>query len=161
MLDAFDDWRRAVGVARVVPDSSGGPDVEEPQPESRSRRSLASQIESALARLTVMRGSDKAAPQLGMALDQAVRQLDALRPEAARARGEARDEVMRRLAEIEAELSEAAVASLGDGTRTALENDADAELEPFRARMSEEAFRRSRRQAVQRLVRQQLGLPGF
>ena len=66
VLDAFDDWRRAVGVARVVPDSAGGPDVEEPQPSARPRKSLASQIESALARLTVMRGSDKAGPRSTM-----------------------------------------------------------------------------------------------
>ena len=83
VLDAFDDWRRAVGVARVVADSPGGPEVEEPQPVSRPRRSLTSQIESAMARLTVLRGSDQAGPVIGPALDRAVRALDALRPEAA------------------------------------------------------------------------------
>ena len=84
VLDAFDDWRRAVGVTTVVADSAGGPDVEEPAPASRPRKSLASQIESALARLTVLRGSDKAGPVLGAALDAAVRGLDALQPEAGR-----------------------------------------------------------------------------
>ena len=81
----------------LLPIPPGGPDVEEPQPASRPRQSLASQIESAMARLTVLRGSDQAGPVLGAALDQAVRALDALRPEAARARGEARDELMRRV----------------------------------------------------------------
>ena len=36
VLDAFDDWRRAVGVTAVVADSAGGPDVEEPAPASRA-----------------------------------------------------------------------------------------------------------------------------
>jgi hypothetical protein len=161
VLDAFDDWRRAVGVARVEPDVTGGPDVEDPPPAERPRRSLASQIESALARLTVMRGSHQAGPILDPALDHAVRALDALRPEAARVRGESRDELMRRLGEIEHDLAVAAVEALDPGQRAALEKEADGELEPFRARMSGEAFRQSRRQALQRLVRQHFGLPSF
>jgi hypothetical protein len=43
----------------------------------------------------------------------------------------------------------------------ALEREADAELEPFRSRMPEEAYRQSRRQSLQRLVRLHFGLPGF
>ena len=101
VLDAFDDWRRAIGVTAVVPDSSGGPEVEEPvQGAGRSRRSLASQLESAVSRLTVLRGSDKAGPALGPALDSAVRALDAVQPEAARARGDARDSLLERIAAI-------------------------------------------------------------
>lgn len=161
VLDAFDDWRRAVGVARVVADSPGGPEVEEPQPASRPRRSLASQIESAMARLTVLRGSDQAGPLIGAALDQAVRALDAIRPEAARARGDARDGLMARLAQIDADLAQSALAGIDAARRRALEKEADAELEPFRARMSDEAFRKSRLQAMQRLARQHFGLPSF
>ena len=161
VLDAFDDWRRAVGVANIVSDSAGGPDVEEPQPAARPRRSLSSQIESAMARLTVLRGSDQAGPVLGQALDIAVRGLDALRPEASKARGEARDELMRRVAAIEEDLAVAAVGALGAAERSALEKEADAELEPFRARLPDVAYRQSRRQALQRLVRQHFGLPSL
>jgi hypothetical protein len=161
VLDAFDDWRRAVGVTQVAPDSAGGPDVEDPQPASRPRRSLASQIDGALARLTVLRGSDQAGPVLGAALDAAVRGLDALRPEASRARGDARDELMRRITSIEEELAAAAVAVLDPAERSALEREADAELAPFRARMADEAYRQSRRQALQRLVRQHFGIPSL
>jgi len=161
VLDAFDDWRRAVGVARVVPDLAGGPDVEEPQPSARPRRSLASQIDGTLARLTVMRGSDKASALFGAALDKAVRGLDALRPDAARARGDSRDDLLRKIADIESELTDAAIQSLSDADRAALEHEADAELEPFRTRMPAAAYQQSRHQAVQRLVRQQLGIPSF
>ena len=161
VLDAFDDWRRAVGVTNIVADSAGGPDVEEPQPAARPRRSLSSQIESALARLTVLRGSDQAGPVLGAALDTAVRGLDALLPEAARARGEARDALMQRVAAIEEALATAAVNAIAPAERSALEKEAAAELEPFRERMSDEAYRHSRRQALQRLVRQRFGLPSL
>jgi hypothetical protein len=161
VLDAFDDWRRAVGIARVTSDAEGGPEVEEPIPESRPRRSLASQLEAALARLTVLRGSDKAGPQLGPALDLAVRSLDALRAEAARARGDARDQLLERIASIDEALIDAAVQSLDSDARASLEKDADTELAPFRARMAADAYAQSRRAAMQRLVRLHYGLPSL
>ena len=161
VLDAFDDWRRAVGVTRVVADSAGGPDVEDPQPAVRARKSLASQIESALAKLTVLRGSDQAGPALGAALDRAVRALDALGADAGRARGEARDEILRKLAAIDDELTAAAIAAISDNDRRALEKEADDELAPFRSRMAEDAYRQSRGQAMRRLVRDRFGLPSF
>jgi len=161
VLDAFDDWRRAVGVVRVVPDSAGGPDVEEPLPTARGRRSLASQIDGALARLTVMRGSDGPGAAFGSALEEAVRSLDAVRSEAAHARGEARDGILRRLAEIEQRLADAALASLDAPRKNALIAEAEQELEPFRARMGEDAYQQSRRHAAHRLVREHFGLPGF
>jgi len=159
VLDVFDDWRRAVGVSRVAPDATGGPDVEDPVPAARPRRSLASQIEGALARLTVLRGSDKAGPVIGGALDVAVRSLDALLPEAARARGEARDTLMQKLADIEDALVAAGAAAVTEAERRAFEKEADSELAPFRERMTPEAYAQSRRAAIQRLVRQHFGLP--
>jgi hypothetical protein len=161
VLDAFDDWRRAVGISRVAADAAGGPDVEEPLPESRRRPSLTSQIEGALARLTVLRGSDKAGPTLGAALDAAVRALDAIRADAGRARGDAREELVERIAAIDDHLLVAAVASLATETRARFEQQADAELAPFRPRMPEDAYRQSRRAAVHRLVRQHFGLPSL
>lgn len=170
VFDAFDAWRRAVGVAAVAPDAAGGPDVEEPiQASGRSstsakatvdrKRSLASRIEGALARLTVLRGSDKAGPVIGPALDAAVRSLDAIDAEAARARGDAREALLARIAGVEATLVAAAAAAVSEAQRAAFEKEADAELAPFRQRMTAEAYAQSRRAAVERLVRHHFGLP--
>ena len=160
VFDAFDDWRRALGIAAVVPDAAGGADVEESLPGSgRSRRSLASQVETAVSRLTVLRGSDQAGPVLGQALDTAVRALDALQPDAARARGDARDALVVRVAAIDAGLVAAAAAALDAAARVALEQEADAELAPFRTRMAPDAYAQSRRAAIERLVRHHFGLP--
>ena len=161
VLDAFDDWRRAVGLSRVTADGAGGPDVEEPVAAARPRRSLGSQIDGALARLTVLRGSDKAGPIIGPALDTAVRSLDELRPEAERARGEARDALLKRVTEIEETLAAEALVALPPDQRQAFERDGDAELAPFRPRMSAEAYTQSRRAAIHRLVRQHFGLPSL
>ena len=161
VLDAFDEWRRAVGIARVVSDAEGGPDVEEPVPASKPRRSLASQIESALARLTVLRGSDQAGPILNAALETAVRALDGLRPDAARARGETRDALLRRIGHIQDDLAEAALSALEPNQRTAFEKEAGGELAPFQSRMSADAYAQSRRAALHRLVREHFGLPSL
>lgn len=158
--DAFDDWRRAIGVSMVVSDAAGGPEVEEPVPGAgRSRRSLASQIEAAVSRLTVLRGSDKAGPAMGPALEAAVRALDALQPEAVRARGDAREALLARVAAIESALVAAGSAALDAEQRAEVETEADAELEPFRPRMTPEAYAQSRRAAIDRLVRLYFGLP--
>ena len=161
VLDVFDDWRRAIGLSRVTADVEDGPEVEEPVPAARPRRSLASQIDAALARLTVLRGSDKAGPVLGEALDRAVRSLDALRSDALRARGEVRDRVLEQIASIDDALVSAAVESLDPTARGSLEKEADVELAPFRARMAADAYAQSRRAAIHRLVRQHFGLPSL
>jgi hypothetical protein len=161
VLDAFDDWRRSIGLSHVVADAAAGADVEDPAPAVRPRRSLASQLETALARLTVLRGSDKAGPVLGPALDAAVRSLDALRTDAARARGDARADVLERIVSIDDALTDAALESLDAATRDSLESEAEIELAPFRARMADDAYAQSRRAAMRRLVRQHFGLPSL
>lgn len=160
VFDAFDDWRRAVGIAAVAPDAEGGPDVEEPSPAAaRSKRSLASQLEGMLARLTVLRGSDKVGPLLGPALEVAVRDIDAMLPDAPRARGESRDRLLENLAAIDAQLVSAAIDALTLEQRSALEAEAADELEPFRTRMTTEAYSQTTRAALSRLVRHHFGLP--
>ena len=158
VFDAFDDWRRAVGLSNVASDSNGGPDVEDPAPASRPRKSLASQIEAMVAKFTILRGSDKAGPSIGPALDAAVRALDALLPESAKARGEAKERLRDRVEQIQAELLVAAREALSPDARAAIEREAVAELEPFRARMAKDAYDQTKQIAVDRLVKQRWGL---
>lgn len=159
VLDAFDDWRRAVGVTRIVADGDGGPEVEEPTPAARPRRSLSTHLDSVISHLTVLRGSTTAGPQLGPALDAAVRALDQLRADAARARGDARDALLQRVAQVDRELLDASLAALTDSVRAEIEREADGELAPFLGRMAPDAIAASRRAAIDRLVREHFGLP--
>jgi hypothetical protein len=158
VFDAFDDWRRAVGLTNVAPDTNGGPEVEDPAPAAAPRRSLSSQIEALVTRYTILRGSDKAGPSIGPALDAAVRALDALLPEAAKARGEARDHVRERIEQVQAVLLSAAREALSSDARAAIDREATAELEPFRPRMAPEAYAQTRQIAIDRLVKQRWGL---
>jgi hypothetical protein len=159
VLDAFDHWRRAVGVATVAPDSEGGPDVEDPPAGMRPRRSLAGHLESLVARLTVLRGSNKAAASIAAALDEAVRAIDDIRPAAAKARGEVREALLSRLTEIDRGLLSAATGALSAEESAAIEREALGDVEAFRSRMPADAFDRAWRAARDRLVRHHYSLP--
>jgi hypothetical protein len=162
VLDAFDEWRRAVGVSVVVADADGGPPVEEPGPApGRARRSLRAHLDGVMARLTVLRGSDQLRGVADEALDTAIRGLEALRPQAEHARGDERQAVLDAVAAVGTDLLTALRAALPEAARTAFAADARRELEPFRERMPDEAYHQATDAAVARLVRQHFGLPDF
>jgi hypothetical protein len=162
VLDAFDEWRRAVGVSMVAPDASGGPPVEEPGPApGKARRSLRAHLDGVMARLTVLRGSDKWRGVADEALDAAIRALEPLRHRAEHARGDDRQAVLDAVAAIGTELQRALGGALPESERTAVAADARRELEPFRERMPDEAYRRATDAAIARLVRHHFGLPDF
>lgn len=160
VLDAFDAWRRALGIANVTAATADRPGAESAPPSGRVRRSLLAHIETAMSRLTALRGSDKAGPALGGALESAVRALDALLPEAPRARGPARDTLLGQLTAIDQALLAAAVEALPPAEREAIEAEATRELESFRSRMAPDAYAQAHAAAVSRLVRMRFSLPG-
>ena len=109
VLEVFDEWRRAVGVAGI-PDPSGqvGPgvrDVEAGSPTSsdppdrpvRRHRSLPAHIDRVLTRATTQLAIQEAAPGLHRALERVVVDLDALRKQARGARGAARARLLESL----------------------------------------------------------------
>ena len=155
VLDVFDEWRRAVGVAGS---GIGDPGSEE-SGASRAGAvgSLPAHLERVIARLTAMRaGSDRS---LDTTLDTVVQALDAVRAQAKSARGEARDALLTRLTELDTLLLAALRQRCDEKTRQQLEADADEELRPYRARMPAEAYRESHRAAVDRLFRERARMP--
>jgi hypothetical protein len=159
VLDAFDEWRRAVGVSVVAPDAEGGPSVEEPLPAPRLRRSLKGHIDSVLARLTVLRGSDRLGGMADDALADAVRAIEPLAQAAEHARGEQRQRILDTLVSADRQLIGAIESRLPDAERTAAAGEAARELEPFRPRMSREAYEQACRTAMARLIRVKYGVP--
>jgi hypothetical protein len=151
VLEAFDDWRRAVGVAAS---SAGGA-------EDADRRgpSLPAHLERAVLRLTAARANGGVGPEFDGVIDRVASELDAARTDARGVRGDARRALVDRLSVLDAELSQTARASLDEATRVALTREAEDELSAFRDRMAPDAFMRSREAAVDRLVRERLGLP--
>jgi hypothetical protein len=149
VLDAFDAWRRATGVAAVDAQAS----------EVRPSSSLPAHIERLVARLTARRASAGANTSLDRALDALVRELDVLRPQAAHARGEARAAIIDRLASLDAELQMLAGTCTSEDQQASAAREARADLEPFRERMSPDAYRTAVQAAADRQVRAAADLP--
>jgi len=156
VLDVFDEWRRAVGVAGLS--GQGGPSGPIGEDDGVKRReSLPAHLERVVARLTAMRGG--VARSLDAVVDDMVRELDGARVRAKGLRGEARAEFLERLRVLDAQLVEAVRADCGAEALQRLGAEADVELAPFRARMPRAAYDQSRQACLVRLIREQYRLP--
>jgi hypothetical protein len=147
VLDAFDAWRKAVGVVQEDPGAS------------RARASLASHVERAIARLTSQRSSAQASTALADVCERIARELDRLQPQARGARGHARDAVLSELRALDDELMRAALAVLDEHMQRDARLEATTELAPFRERMTTEAYERACAAAIERNVRERFHLP--
>ena len=156
VLDAFDEWRRAVGLRQNV----DPPASDEPADQDRPRRgSLPAHLERVVMRLTAARASGRLGGEFDGLIDAAARELDLAQSLASGLRGEARHGLIARLAALDAEILRAARAALDEGAQTALMTDADGDLAAFRDRMAADAFARARDAAFDRRVRDRFGLP--
>lgn len=150
ILDLFDDWRRAVGVA----------DGRSAEAVSR-RPSLASHVERAIARLTASRAGGRRSAGVDACISEMVRELDGLLASARTARGAARAAVVERLAAMDDELSRTVAAELDDDAAAVLRHEAERELAAFGNRLAPEARSRAAQAAYERLAREALALPSL
>jgi hypothetical protein len=149
VLDAFDEWRRAVGVPAEPSAAQDAP--------PRRQASLRAHLDRVIVRATTLRaGADRS---LDDVLEAIVRELDLARGPARGLRGDARQRLIARLGELDAELVGAARARAAPDTLTALEREAEGEVAPFRGRLDAAAYARSRDACLDRLVREHFGLP--
>ena len=157
VLDAFDEWRRAVGITHTAPRSSG----DEGEEVDRTVRgpSLPAHLERVVMRLTAARASGVLGDAFDGLIDRVSRELDAASGEARGLRGEARQELIARLAALDAELVAAVRGSLDGAEAAELTREAADELGSFRQRMSADAFAKALDGAVVRLVRERYNLP--
>ncbi|MQA28948.1 MAG: hypothetical protein GEU82_03785 [Luteitalea sp.] len=164
VMDVFDHWRRALGLA-ADPESGSSPFPSEADgggdahTVSRKRPSLPAHLERVLVRLA----NTRAQGTLGAASDATIErisgELAAACASSAGLRGDARRALIDRLAVLDAEMVRVLRASLDDGTRGDLARQADQELARFRHQMSPERFSRTRDAAIDQLARERCGLP--
>jgi hypothetical protein len=147
VLDAFDEWRRAVGVAASV----------ESEPAPR-KPALTAHLERVIARLTALRSRS---PAFDARVSDTVSELDRMVAGAKGVRGEARAAAIARLAELDTGLVDAAVAELDAGAVEAFRREAADELAPFGGRLSADARARALDAVFKRLVRDGAGLPSI
>jgi len=156
ILDVFDEWRRAVGISLQSP----GVSPQSPSPESPGpRHSLPAHLERVVLRLTEARAKGTLGPAFDALIDRAAAEFEVARTKPAGVRGEARQELIARLTALDADLLQQARALLDAPTRTALSNEVEESLAPFRAAMAPESLARARQSAFDALVRERLRLP--
>jgi hypothetical protein len=154
VMDVFDEWRRALGITAV--DSVGATHAS-PLQEDRLHESLPAHLERVVARLTALRaGQDRS---LDRTLDEIVHEIDVARAGAKVIRGEARQTLLERLRVLDRRLLDAAHSQCDAPTIQELTTEADADLAPFRGRMTPDTYEQSRRAAVDRLLRERRKLP--
>jgi hypothetical protein len=158
VLDAFDEWRRAVGITGDVRRTPAvGADPEGSEQSGRRQESLPAHLDRVIARLTTLRaGADRT---LDATLDAVIRELDGRRAEVKGLRGDARREFIDRLSAIDGELLAVARGLCDAKTLVQFGGEADEELAPFKDRLPSAAFEESRRAAVDRLIRERFRLP--
>ena len=164
VLDVFDEWRRAVGVA-VIPDrpaddaeagqTAPAHDADRPV---RRRVSLPAHIDRVLTRATNQLAMREAAPGIHAALERVIADLDVLRHGAHGARGAARASLLDRLDAIDSALIAAARAAAGSALE-GIQDAARAELAPFKARMAEASYARALMACTDRLLCERFRLP--
>ncbi|HZP47524.1 MAG TPA: hypothetical protein VFB07_03245 [Vicinamibacterales bacterium] len=148
VLDVFDEWKRAVGF--VQPAAAAA---------HPSRESLPAHLERVLTKLSSARASGAIGDAFDPAIDAVARELDAARAAKGGLRGEARHAAIDRLADMDRQLTALARSSADAARLAALEREADEELASFRSAMAPDAYGRAREAAVDRLLRERLGLP--
>lgn len=167
VLEAFDEWRRAVGVHAAAATGTGtgtddGPATEagETVPVAAPRRglSLPAHLDRVLTQATSLLALGEAVPGLHAALEQLVRDLDALRGAAHGARGAARVACLERVAAADQRF----MAQVRDAAGPALHEVgamAGAELAPFKSRMADAVYAKAWSAAAERALRERFRLP--
>jgi hypothetical protein len=161
VLDVFDEWRKAVGVAASVTvgvttesrAALSGP------PDKPRGPSLPAHLERVVLKLTAARANGRLGDEFDGLIDRVSRELDTARAAAGGVRGDARHALIARLSALDAELLQGARAALTDTDFSTLTAEATDELASFRERLTADAFARARDGAVSRLVRERFGLP--
>jgi hypothetical protein len=148
VLDAFDDWRRAVGVPATAA-----------EPAAAKVPSLAAHVERVLLRLTNARATNVLGSEFDALIDRVSQQLDVVKAAGRGLKGDRRQALIDRLQTLDAEMLALARGALTGGEVGALASQADAELSAFRERLSVEAYGRARELAIDRLVRDRFSIP--
>jgi hypothetical protein len=159
VLDAFDEWRRAIGLPTEATDVTE--ETRETTDPKRPTSSLPAHLERALLRLTSARARGTIGGEFDRVIDSIAGELDVARRATHGLRGEARKALLVRLSEVEAELLNTARAALDESMTATLRRQADVELAGFRDRMKPEALTRARELAFDRLLRDHFGLPAL
>ena len=158
ILDAFEAWRRAVGVR--LPAAQATEEAEEQTTARRRKRSLPEHLDRVCERVTARRaGMTPPPPGFDEVLEAITKEAAAFRDLPGPIRGDTRVRITVRLTELDRMMLDAARAQVDPAAVQAMRAEATEQLLPFRDRMPADAYQRAIESAVDRLLREREQLP--
>jgi hypothetical protein len=155
ILDAFDAWRRAVGV-RLPGVEDGAEGVR----GRRRNRGLPEHLDRVCERVTARRAGMTPPPAgFDEVLEVITKEAAAFRDLPGPIRGETRERITARLIELDRMMLDAARRHADPAVVAAMHAEATDQLMPFRERMPADQFQRAIDSAVDRLLREREQLP--
>ena len=172
VLDAFDEWGRAVGIGTAAAGGTGATTREGAHAEGeedaeagggtsapRPGRSLREHLDRVVIRLTDALATARLPGGLDRRVEEVLDELSGARESSRTLRGTARQQFLARLQQLDDLLMASAVDETGEGVLAPLRAEAERELAGFRGRMAEDDYRRALAAAAATLLRERLKLP--
>jgi len=156
----YDEWRRAIGVPAGVRAASGDA-ADGGEGAKRRQPSLSKHFERVLGRLEQAAARPGWSNELRDGVESCRQRVAALQESSRGARGAAREDVARQLAELDEELVALARRFAPADLQRAIQHEAEADLAAFRGRLGGDAWLRSIDLTAARLLRDRLGLPAL
>jgi hypothetical protein len=155
VLDAFEAWRRAVGVR--LPGAE--PSIEEGAAKQR-KKSLPEHLDRVCEKITNRRAGMTPLPaDYDHVLEDVTNEVSVFKDLPSPIRGETRERVAARLIELDRRMMDAARAHADRAVLQIMREEAAEQLRPFRDRMPSDAYERALNAAVDNLLRDREKLP--
>ena len=157
--EVYTAWRRAVGIRGTDGVAGNEATGVAAQAEDKRRVSLGRHLQRAIDRLSQSASRLDLAPAMRDALDAVLQDVAAISERARGARGAARESIASELAALDARMLTGVRAAVGAAGLERLNAEAAADLAGYRGRLAPDEWQRSVALGVDRLLRDQLGLP--
>lgn len=162
--EVYEAWRRAIGVSGAPADTgddvgTGGPAGE--RGSGSARRVTTRDLERAVERLMAAAGRLELPDSLRDEVNHVLQQVVHIRDAVKGSRGAAREGHLTALPDLDQSMMTVAQAAIGADALAPIREDAERDLEPFRARLAREAWDQAVQVTVARGVREHFGLPNL
>lgn len=155
--ETFDNWRRSVGIAAQESESADASTTVDAEP--RKRPALSKHLTRAIDRLSRAAGRLDLPEPLRDVLGGTLAELTTLRELASSARGKAREDLTARLARLDQAFMTAVRSAVAADVLQRATAAAELELAPYRGRLAGDAWQQAVDATVDRLLRDEFGLP--
>lgn len=161
--EVYESWRRAIGVSGATGDGTedapAGPAGE--RGSGSARRVTTRDLDRAVDRLMATAGRLELPEGLRDEVSRVLEQVIVIRDAVKGSRGAARETYLRPLPDLDRSMMAAALAVISADAAAPIQEDAERDLEPFRARLARDAWDQAVEVTVARGVREHFGLPNL